>query len=243
MGIFEFDVEAEYSTTTMNGWIFSFSQEFGLRGWDGPKSSPALPGVGLPSNVYRFGWDFELATPNNTGPWSAQIGFNPSINSDLDSNLSSEAWNYDSHGMLYYRTSPTFAYAMGAGFWDRVNDRVIPYAGVVWAPDNRWLFHLVFPQPRVSYYFGKNGKYAKTFYVSSEYHVEAYDVDLEPAGGRQRIETSDWRVLFGLKFDTCCMSTIVEAGWVFDRQVQFGDDTVPDFDIETGFIARAGFQF
>ncbi|MCH7988003.1 MAG: hypothetical protein IID46_02505 [Planctomycetes bacterium] len=240
-GVFEFDAEWEYSQPTSWGWIFSFVQEFDLRSWEGPTGSATVPTVSLPGSVYRIGWDFELASPANY-PWSIQLGFNPSINSDFRKGLSSKAWNFDARGILFFRATPSFMIAAGAGFWDRVNDRVIPYAGFVWTPNDRWEWRMVLPQPRVSYFLGTPWGFATWVYARAEYHVEAYQIQLETTGAREKVEIDDWRILMGWRNDNGWYSSFLEAGWVFGREVDYLNGT-PGFDISSGFIARAGLRF
>lgn len=241
MGIFEFNSEWEYTTPLTAdpaGWIFSSTPQFGLRSWDGP---PTNTFPGLPGSVFRFGWDLELATPA-VGAWSVQLGFNPAIASDFSRSLTSKAWNLDGRGILFYRYSPELMLALGAAYWDRVHDRVIPYAGAVWTPGDRWEFRLLFPQSRISYFLCNHDGFAKWLYVSGEYHVEAYEIALEPAGGREQIELEDWRLMFGMRMEQWGVAMFVEGGWVFGRDVEFANGA-PGFDITSGFLGRIGLRF
>jgi hypothetical protein len=241
-GVTEFDTELEYTTALPTGWIFSFTQQYDLRLWDGPLSkTPAA--IGLPGNVHRFGWDFELSTPAN-GPWSVQLGFNPSLNSDFERHPTSDAWNWDGRGIAFYRASPHWMVALGVGYWDRVNDKIIPYAGAVWTPDDRWEWRLVFPKPRVSYFIGAPFGAPKWIYVSGEYHVEAYEIEVQRGVGgnvQNKIELEDWRVVLGTREEAGRFSSFLEAGWVFGRKVDIR--RTGGFNISSGFIVRGGVQF
>lgn len=241
-GVTEFDTELEYTSALPTGAIFSFTQQYNLRLWEGPTSdTPAA--IGLPGNVHRFGWDFELSTPANL-PWSLQLGFNPSINTDFDSSLTSDAWNWDGRGIAFYRASPHWMLALGLGYWDRVNDKIIPYAGAVWTPDDRWEWRLVFPKPRVSYYLGCPFGVPAWLYVSGEYHIEAYQVDVDrvpPAMSQDKIELEDWRVVLGVRNAVGRYSSFLEGGWIFGRKVDFL--RTPGFNVSSGFILRGGVQF
>jgi len=239
--IFEFDAEWEFAEQIAPSWILSKSLQFNMRSWDGPTGSPLIPTTSLPGSVFRFGANFELATPANH-PWGVLLAFNPSLNSDFRKTLSSNAWNWDGHGMIFYRPIPQWTWVAGAGFWDRVNDRVIPYAGFIWTPTERWEWRAVLPNPRISYFIGKISGLDTWFYARGEYHVEAYEIQLETTGRREKVELRDWRVLMGFRFDNGWYSSFVEAGWVFGRDVTYLNGT-PGFDVTTGFIGRAGFRF
>jgi len=242
-GVFEFDADWEISVPAWYGLIFSFTQEFGMRNWDGPTGSPSKPTTAVPGSGFRIGWNFELATPaSNQTPFSAMVAFNPSLNSDFDSGLGSNAWHWDGHGILFYRSSPYWLWAFGAGFWDRVNDQVVPYAGFVFTPDDRWEWRIVFPDPRVSYYLGNPFGFDSWFYTRGQYNVESYEIQLQTTGRREEIEFSDWRILMGFRNDTGYVGSFIEAGWIFGRDVDFRNGT-PGFDISTGFILRGGLRY
>lgn len=237
--VFEFDAAWEYATPLCFDWIFSFTQQFDYRAWDGPSTSPMFPTSSLPGSVYRFGWDLKLATPANN-PWSAMIAFNPSLNSDFQSSLGEDAWNFDGRGMIFWRPSEQWTWVGGAGYLDRVNDKVIPYAGFIWTPDPRWEWRILYPESRVSYLLGNPWGLATWLYARGEYHIEAYEVKLP--SGQEQVELEDWRILMGLRFDNGFTSCFVEAGWVFGRDVEFKNAT-PGFSPDTGFIARLGIRY
>lgn len=239
--VFELNTEWEYATPIFLNWIFAFAQEFDMRTWEGPSTTAAYPTLALPGAVYRFGWDLELATPANY-PWSAMIAFNPSLNSDFQDDLTSDAWNWDGRGMIFYRPNQQWTLVGGAGFWDRVHDRVIPYAGVIYTPDNRWEWRIVLPKPRVSYFLGQPWGFNTWVYARGEYHVEAYQIELPTTGAREKVELQDWRILLGLRWDNGWVNAFWEAGWVFGRDVDFLHGT-PGFEPTTGFITRLGLRF
>jgi hypothetical protein len=132
--------------------------------------------------------------------------------------------------------------ALGALYWDRVDDIVLPYAGIVWTPSDYLEFRLLFPKPRVSLFLGAPSGVATWAYVSGEYHVESYEIELSPPGSRDQVQFEDWRVLGGLRFESGWLTSFIEAGWVFDRDVEFRSQGT-DFDIDTGFIGRVGFRY
>ena len=258
MGVFEFDYESEYTTPIFDRSVFSYTFQYGLRSWNGPNNAspiiPAIPGnafinaIDLPGNVHRFGGDFELTTPLDY-PVVFQAGFNPSINSDFENGLSSRAWNFDARGVVFHRVSPRTTLVGGVLYWDRVDDVLLPYIGVIRRPTPRREYVLVFPHPRISFMIGDAGGIAKWLYVRGEYHVESYQIERRPLIGnpggqfRDQIELRDWRVLGGIRtVNPYGVSAFFEAGAVFGREVEFLEGTT-DFDISSGFIARAGLHF
>ena len=234
-GIFEVDTELRYTTPLLNGWIFGLAPQFNYRAWSGPR----VPG--LPGSVYRIGGDIELATPAN-GAWSVQLVFTPSVNSDFKSQTTSNAWNFDGHGILFYRYSHQWLFAFGAGFWDRVQDQVVPYAGVVFTPDNRWEFRILFPESRISYFLGNPCGIGYWVYVNGEYHVESYEIQEQLTQLPEQIQLEDWRILLGIRSDNGFVTSFIQGGWVFARDVRFRNAT-PDFEISSGFMLQGGIRF
>ena len=258
-GATELDIELEYSGLFMPGWIFSFTQIADFRWWEGPSDAgvdgvvedppvdpPALadPGNGLPSRVYRIGWDLELATINQGG-YSAQLAFTPSLASDFDSGIDSDTWQFDGRAVIYYQY-PGMTIALGVGYWDRVKDRVIPYVGMIFKPDAIWEWQLMFPQSRISVFLGNYGGNSSWMYTKAEYHVEAYDVTIDRTHGagpiRDQVEFEGYRLMMGFRSEALQYSSFIEAGWIFSRGARFGGST-PGFDIGDGFIARVGVSF
>ncbi len=113
--------------------------------------------VSLPGKGFRFGSDFELSTPGN-GLWSVQLGFTHLLwLQTFGKSLSSDAWQFDARVVLFFRPSDTWMFAAGAAYWDRMKDYVIPYAGIVWTPNDLWEIRAMFPKARVSRFLGNVG--------------------------------------------------------------------------------------
>jgi hypothetical protein len=234
-GVQEYDAALRHVSMLGPDWIFTNTGQFGGRVWNGP-NTPNLPG-----SVYRFGWDFLLNSPQYGG-WSAQLDFNPSINTDFGTSLGRESLNLDAFGALFYRSSPQWMYVLGVQYWDRVDNIIIPYAGVVWNPNERLELRLLFPKSRISYFLGTLGNGSHWLYATGEYHVESYQITQPGVSGREQIQLSDWRVGVGLRSDHQWYDKYIEVGYVFGRQNVFLGNT-PGFDINNGMMARFGVRF
>ena len=142
----------------------------------------------------------------------------------------------------FFKTSPTLTVALGALYWDRVDDRLLPYAGVIWLPNDRWELRLVFPDPRISYFVGHIWNRPTWVYARAEYNVEAYEVEVPPGTGNQ-LELEDWRILFGARKEQVWGETFLEAGWVVDRSVSYSNSAASGFDVGDAFIFRGGLRY
>lgn len=228
-----YDAALKYTAMLTPEWIFTNTAQAGVRLWDGP-NYPDLPG-----SVYRFGWDFLLNSPT-VGGWTAQLDFNPSINTDFDGSLGREAFNLDAYGALLYRTSPQWMWVLGVQYWDRVDNIIIPYAGAVWNPNERLELRMLFPKSRISYFLGNFGNGSHWLYAQGEYHVESYQI--QQNGNRDQIQLADWRVGMGLRSDHQWYDKYFEVGLVFGRQNTFLNST-PDFNVNNGLMLRFGVRF
>lgn len=236
LGVFETNLEMRYTAPVTGQWIFSVAPQFNLRNWDGP-GRPQLHG-----DVYRFGSDFRLTSPT-VGPTTVELGFTPALSSDFDRSPGSEAWSFDGYGALQIRTSPRWLVVIGALFWDRVNDNVLPYGGLVYTPNNVFEARLLFPRADVSMFLGAPWGVPQWLYVAGEYHIEAWQVSSPVPGGVQdRMEIEDWRILLGVRSESGGISSFLEAGWVLGRHADF-QNTARDFDISSGFITRFGVRW
>lgn len=239
--VFELNLGLNHTIPTWwSPWLFSLEHQFNYRTWSGPST------VDLPGDVYRLGWDLRLETPLNSqfAPFAVSLAFNPSLNTDFDQQLSREAFNFDGRGILLWQMDPHFMVGIGAQFWDRVKDRVIPYAGFVWLPDDRWEFRIMWPQSRIQYYCGNWMGEDVWAYASAEYHIEAYQIGTTSAvAGEDQIELEDYRIMLGLRKANPICSGFIEGGWVFGRKVDLRSDSVNDFSISSGFIGRIGIRF
>jgi len=229
--IFELDTELVHVEPLNPDLLFTVAPQFSYRNWDATST--------FNDNLFHFGLGLQLATPV-TAPVGFQLTFDPSVNTDFDSNITRDAFNLDANGTLFFRVNTQLTVVLGAGYLDRVKNIVIPYAGVVYTPDELWEFRLLFPQGRISRYVGHFVDAENWMYLAWEYHVESYEVNL-PSFGQNQIQMEDYRVTVGLRSDHPQFTKYIEAGYVFGRNVDFR--TGPGFDISDGFIVRGGIRF
>ena len=231
----EYDGALRHVSMLGPDWVFTNTAQGGARLWDGP-NSPDLPG-----SVFRAGWDFLLSSPQY-GRWSGQIDFNPSINADFQQSLGREAFNFDGNVTAFYQVSRQLMLVLGVQYWDRVNDIIIPNAGVVWNPTDRLELRLLFPKSRIGYFLGNIGNAGHWLYATGEYHVESYQIEVPGVSGRDQIQMSDWRVAIGLRSDHQWYDKYVEVGYVFGREVTYLRSQ-PNFNLGDGIMIRAGVRF
>ncbi len=237
LNILAVDVESRLTSPLGPAWVFQMAPQFGYRSFEGPNSAGGGPD--LPGSAWKFGLDLVLQTPSSNG-WSFEFAFNPTVGTDFD-RFSSDAIMYDGRAAAYWTWGPRVTWVLGAQYWDRVDDIVIPYAGVIWTPNQLWEFQLVFPKPKVSVFLGTPLGVATWLYASGEYHVEAYELFSAGTLTSRRVQFEDYRVMGGFRWDTGWVQSFAEAGYVFERNVE--EQGGFKYGIGDGFMGRVGFRF
>jgi len=224
-----------YARLNRNSTVFSWT------GWGNGKFWAGPTGIELPPTAIQLISDFQLASAYR-GPWNWQLGAAPQLNGSLEGQLNSNALMADARAVLFYRTSPQCLLAFGAAYWNRATDRIIPYGGVIWAPDSRWEIRAMFPKSRASYYLGRLRGADAWLYAAGEYNVEAYQVDIENPPASTRGEVSDYRMFVGASATAGIWTMFFEGGVVTDRHFRFRGDA-PDFVMDDCALLRTGLLF
>jgi hypothetical protein len=235
LSILEVDHIADYVTMGPNGWVWTWSPEVNYRSFTGPDSP------NLSANYYRFASGIKLDSPDVNG-WHWQGTFTPAIATDFEQSIDSDALQFDGQLALYYRANQQFMWALGAMYWDRVDDIVLPFGGFVWTPNQYWEFRLLFPRPRVDLFLGAVGNHAWWLYGGGEYRVEAYETEVSPPGTLDQIQSTEWRAYGGLRGDNGWLSHFVEAGYAFEREFEFKQNTTP-FEADGALFVRGGIRY
>lgn len=224
--------------------------QFSYRSLEGPQigaasviPDPALANtpIDLPGAAYRFGLGLALQTPTVAG-WTYEVGFTPSLATDFRSSIDIDAILFDGHAVAYWQMTPQWMWAFGVQYWDRVDDIIIPRAGVVWRPNELWELRLLFPESRISVFVGTPFGVPMWAYAGLEYHVEAYQMKPKLFADAERGQFEDWRLMGGFRWEAGPITSFIEGGWIFDRNVEFAG-TGSDYNIDDGFIGRIGFRY
>lgn len=236
LGIFGLNYKMSHTVQLPTSWIFRWTNQFNYRNLTGGGS------LDLPSSLFRVGIDLEWETPASA-PVGLSLGINPSINTDFAGNVWGDGFQLDGRGMLLFRMDQYWMLGLGALYWDRVEDRVLPYGGLIYR-DDYWEWQLTYPEAQVSLFLGNEAYWSKWIYFRAEYHVEAYGIERTVAGVAQenQIEISDYRLVGGFRMDTGLYSWFLEGGYVMDRNLVFATGQ-QDLKIGDGFIGQIGLRY
>ena len=237
------EVDAIYEIDVPVGaGVFTAAPEYRLRALHGPPSG--VGGPPLPGNLHRLGVDLALTSPR-LGPWSATVGVTPSINTDFADSLTDDGRQLDGRAAVFFQAAPNVTLVGGVKYLDRVDDIVLPWAGAVWRPGDRWEVRAVFPDPRVEYFWGPVWGKPMWVYGGFEFRRESWQFSPETAGPPETdaVQFTDWRFILGARKEQGWGRTFLEAGVVFDRDVAFEERTGADFEVGEALILRGGVRF
>lgn len=232
----EYTGTSRYSFQVDSLTLFSWTLGSGTRFLEGPS------GVALGPRVTRLQSDFQLAS-TDPGPWNWQVGLTPQVNSDFERQLTRDAYMLDVRAVVFNRVAQDLTLALGIAYWDRNHGHLIPYGGIIWAPDHRWEFRAMFPKSRISYYAGSINQADVWLYGSAEYTIDAYQVTLRDNSRiKQRMELQDYRFMLGVTVMQPRFGAYFEGGYITDRHANFRGPT-HDFGIGDAWTIRMGVTF
>lgn len=222
-----------HTTPFMPGWILRKTAQFRWRSWDGPRG-----GAGLPGSGFRFGEDIELQTPGG-GPYTVSLGITPSINTDLNRGMSWDAFQLDGRGTIWWQLDSYWSFGLGAMYWDRVDNRVLPTGGLVYR-DDFWEWRMTFPEAEIRLFLGNESLWSKWIYFRAKYNIEAYE-GVGAGGVQAEFEIEDWQLTAGFQMDAGYYRWFVEGGLILDREIDY--DIAPRIGVDTSYITRIGVRY
>jgi hypothetical protein len=213
-----------FGNSQINSWP-SIVSGFGVHFLDGPVQTD------MPPRLFDFSIgvaDRRLIRPNI----GYDIVFRVGAFSDFEGSAE-DGVRYPSHAVTFFRFNRSVELVLGIDYLDRDDISLLPVAGLIWRPANWLRVEAVFPRPRVAarimdtkqwmYWGGELG--------GGTWAVERVGLVDDNATYR------DLRLLLGWETMGESLSSSLEIGYVFDRELSYrsamGDYSPPD-----GFVVR-----
>jgi len=175
--------------------------------------------------------------------FTADIMVTPGWHSDYHNPNGSQAFRVEAHGVGVWACSPQLKIALGVAYWDRLNVRLIPAGGIIWAPNDDCRFELITPKPRITYRIDCGECFERWAYIAGEFGGGEWAI--EQRGGVENIlDYSDYRVMLGIEHKSLNLSLngFAEIGYVFGRQLQY-QKNLPDQNLPSTMMARIGVSY
>lgn len=144
--------------------------------------------------------------------------------------------------LFTFEASCDIQLVMGAAFLNLENQEFFPVAGIVWQPNDRLQFEIVFPEWKLAGFVMEQREGELWSYIGGGFYGRTWRVE-RPGGAEDLATYSNWQVHLGWeKRHISGITYFVEIGYVFDRRLRYRSD-VGDFDAEELAFARVGMNF
>ena len=215
LGILELESKALPTTMIEEGHSSRFDVNFGyaIRWLTGPVTTD------LPPQLFTLqldiGWAFKLGER-----LTIDTRITPTWNTDFEK--STEIFRLPWHAIAMIQADANWRWTMGAMDLDREDIRILPVVGFTYAPPDRdVLLDLVFPRPKVAFRIEHHEDRQHWFYVAGELGGGSWAIN-RTTGARDIVTLRDLRLLVGLETNNKKRhASRLEAGWVFDRVVDY----------------------
>lgn len=220
---------------------FQAGLSFGVQWWKDQLNQEVIPvESNLPPVVYDLYADFGYRLPI-TPTWVIDLAISPGLATDFRI-TPPDGFRMKGHAIAMLDMLPGLRGVLGISYQNRENVKVLPVAGLAIDLGDRTHIEAIFPQPRLIHMLG-------------EWRGTTWDVTVggEFGGGswafknwdneRETIDYRDLRVLVGLNWNNRKGQGTLQAGYVFQRELNYGIQTQYDFDPGNAWMVRVGWDF
>gem|GEM_PF-1879094 len=201
--------------------FFYVAPAMSLVWWNGPVSDPNSPG--MPPNVFGAFLDFGLQ-PQFNEQFSLNAWGRVGVFSDFEK-VTSDAVRYQGRLEGIYSVSRQLDIHAGVIYYGRANIKLLPTAGIVFAPDENWLLRLVFPDFKIQRRIWKSAQADWWGYVRLDYSGGSWSISSYPG----LTDYNDIRLGAGIEFASPRrIGGYVEFGGSFDRELYYGGQRQAD---------------
>jgi hypothetical protein len=234
-GIMEVDLKATFALPLpTHEWPLLVTSAFNTRFLDGPQV------VALPPRVYETYVDFTWL-PQLGARWTAIVGVAPSIYSDFED--TTDAFRVTGKGLIRYDWRPgTTQVILGVLYLGREDVTILPAGGIVWTPNDRQKYELLFPRPKLAHLIRREARHEDWLYLGAEFGGNSYAVERVP-GTIEKITLRDYRAYLGLERKLNGGAGFrIEIGFVWGRVIEFASG-LPDVKADDTAMIRGGITF
>lgn len=217
-------------------------------------NGPSLPdpgGADLPAQLYT-GYLDTAWRPQLTPRFAADLGLRVGVYSDFKT-VTSNSIRFTGVGLGVLQITPTLALKLGIEYYDRLSVKILPAGGLLWTPNEKTVFDIYFPRPKLAQYWTTIGNADIWWHFGCEYGGSSWTIDrigAPPAfvGFSQRIDYNDIRLFTGINWKGLNERTgYLEIGYVFDRELIFdpisGLAPNESTELDDTFMVRGGIAF
>ncbi|MDQ2660224.1 MAG: hypothetical protein M3Y03_07360 [Verrucomicrobiota bacterium] len=120
---------------------------------------------------------------------------------------------------------------------------ILPFAGIIYRPNEQWNIYGVLPEPKITYSFSKKlAVYAGGQLVGGSYRTDENNGVVPHKLSNAQVDYSEYRAGLGLEYHPCDqVSVLLGGGYAFLRRVNF-DRAGQEYDADPALYVRASFR-
>jgi hypothetical protein len=219
-----------YLTSSLD-WIPGNGDEFGMfsLAWDHYQKSGIANGIGvgmgfhfpsgpvqtdMPPRLFNFSIAYQIR--EQLGPLKFDLAASMLVASDFNA-CARRGFFFPSHAVGFLSVSPEIDVVFGVDYLDRRDIELLPVAGLIWTPNTKMRFEMVFPRPRAVYQLTDRHR----LYLGGELGGGTWSI--ERANFDDDLVTyRDLRVCIGVEYvETDGRRGGVEVAYLFDRRLEY----------------------
>jgi len=215
---------------------FDAGISFGVQWWkDQFGVVPQAANFELPPVLYDLyldiGWKAAIA-PN----WMIDLAISPGLSTDFRI-TPPDGFRLRGHALTMVDMLSNLRGVLGIWYPNWNSTKILPVAGFSWQATEATRVEAIFPQPRIVHTLGCWCGTSWECSVGGEYGGGGWAFK-DQVNERQTIDYTDFRVLAGIACNGPKGQALIQAGYVFSRELQYGNNTNFDFAPGNAWMVR-----
>jgi hypothetical protein len=190
---------------------------FDLLFWDGPLGPPVSPHHFSSSGYNAY---LEIGTaPRYTKDFAFEIWGRAGLYSDFHK-ITSDSFRLSGNASILVGLTNETEGVLGVVYLNRSRVKILPRVGVIWKPNERVTWRLVFPDPKLSRFLTKINNIDWTCYLQGHYGGGSWTIADPEEKGTYLTDYNDIRLGVGIEFaNYSTLNGFVEFGGAFGREL------------------------
>lgn len=203
-----------------------------------PETAPedtALPPV-LYDLYLDFGWRAAISPV-----WALDLVVSPGLSTDFRI-TPPDGFRLKGHALSLYDMLPALRAVAGVWYLNRNTTKILPVVGLAWQATVATRVEAIFPQPRIVHTLGcwRGTTWEAT--LGGEFGGNGWAFKNED-NQRETIDYRDLRTLVGLAWNGKRGQGVLQAGYVFERELRYGVHHIDNFDPGNAWMIRIGWDY
>jgi hypothetical protein len=169
----------------------------------------------------------------------AHINVTGGLYSDFAQTSTNGAFRLSGSGMGALEVHPDVQLVLGATYLNLGSIRMWPIGGIVWSPNGRFRFELIYPEGRITVKTSENETFVERRYLAMGFWGRTWEVE-RTSGLREKVTYSDWRISTGYERRYMWgITTFFEFGLAFNRDLEYRSG-IGTYQPQNAIFARGG---